>query len=142
MQTNQSKLSKIASYGLIFLFSTAMIFHLLVLTGIINYNIIWGGRINNPTEMYIFESISLGTNILFLFIVLLKMGLLKINISIKVINIGIWIMTILFTLNTVGNLLSNNDLEKVIFTPLTFVSAILCAIMALDNSKINDLNNK
>ncbi|MEI7502006.1 MAG: hypothetical protein WCJ61_01865 [Paludibacter sp.] len=134
-------LVKIASIGLIFLFSLVIIFHVLVLTGIINYNIIWGGRITNQSEMYVFEAISLSTNILFMFIVLLKTGLLKIKIPTKVINIGIWIMTILFTLNTVGNLVSTNNLEKAIFTPLTFISAILCLILALNKSKIENNYN-
>ena len=135
MKLNQSLLFKIASNGLLFLFSGSLIFHILVLTGVINYSIIWGGRINNTSEMYIFESISLFTNALFLLIILLKAELLKTKLTLKVINIGVWSMAILFTLNTVGNLLSKNEMEKTIFTPVTLISAFLCVILAMKKSK-------
>lgn len=135
MKINQSLLITIACNGLIFLFSGSLIFHLLVLIGVINFNIIWGGRINSLSEMYLFEAISFLTNTLFLFIVLLKAAYLKINISTKIVNIGVWSMAGLFTLNTVGNLFSKNEMEKAIFTPLTLISAFFCVILAMNKSK-------
>jgi hypothetical protein len=126
---------KIAIYGLLFLFVCSLIFHTLVLTGVISFDIIWGGRINSSSEMYVFEAISLSTNVLFLLIILLKARFLNLNISQKLINIGVWLMAILFALNTVGNLFSNNQMEKAIFTPLTFISAIFCFILAMNKSK-------
>ena len=127
--------TKTASYMLIFLFTCSMIFHLFVISGIIDFNIIWGGRINSSYEMYVFEVISLITNALFLFIVLLKAEFLKLKISLKFINIGLWFMSVLFSLNTVGNLFSKNEMEKAIFTPITLICAILCLILAMNKTK-------
>ncbi|MCF6268271.1 MAG: hypothetical protein L3J41_01010 [Melioribacteraceae bacterium] len=39
-------------------------------------------------------------------------------------------------INTIGNLFSNNFWEMIIFTPLTFISAILCYRMAVEKKKI------
>jgi len=50
-------------------------------------------------------------------------------------------MPLLFTLNTIGNLFSTNKLEQAIFTPLTFIGAILCIIMAMNKSKKNEQKN-
>jgi len=35
------------------------------------------------------------------------------------------VLVVIFSLNTVGNLFSNNYLEIIMFTPLTFISAVL-----------------
>jgi hypothetical protein len=45
-------------------------------------------------------------------------------------KIGLWLMFALFLLNTVGNLLSKNRYEKLIFTPITLLSAVFCLILA------------
>lgn len=68
-------------------------------------------------------------------IILLKATIINLNISPRLINIGVWIMLILFSLNTVGNLFSNNEIEKAIFTPLTFISAVFCLILVMKKSK-------
>jgi hypothetical protein len=64
-------------------------------------------------------------------IVLIKSQINKIDISSKIINGFLWGMSVLFILNSIGNLASNNNLEKIIFTPITLVLAICGLILVL-----------
>ena len=61
--------------GLLFL---VILFHICIITKMIPYNIAWGGRLTNDTEMYVFETISILINIFLSWILLMKSNLLKI----------------------------------------------------------------
>jgi hypothetical protein len=115
---------KIASIGLITILSLIIIFHFLVLLGIIPFEIVWGGRLTDSSQMLQFEIVSIALNFVMLVIVAIRSGHLNININEKIVTVALWIMAGLFLLNTVGNLLSNNALEKIIFTPLTILLSI------------------
>ena len=122
-------MKKIARNGLILIFSLSIVFHLLVLMQIIPYTIVWGGRITSLSQMYVFEAISILINLIFLFVVLLKLKILRIQFPEKLLNICLWIMFALFLQNTLGNLFSISDLERVIFTPITLLSSIFIFIL-------------
>lgn len=122
----------IAKKGLIVLFSIIILFHLSILTGIIPYTIVWGGRLNSDIEMYRFEAVSLFLNTLFLIITLIKANSLKINIRRKIVNGLFWVMGVLFFLNTIGNLFSKNYLELIMFTPLTALLCVFSILVALE----------
>jgi hypothetical protein len=124
-------MKKIAGYGLLTLFSLIIIFHLLVIIQIIPYEIVWGGRLTSLQQMYVSESISVALNLLFLVIVMVNTKFLNWQIPPKVITIFLWLMFALFVLNTLGNLLSVNSLEKMIFTPITILLSVFCLILAL-----------
>lgn len=128
-------MKKIASYGLLTLFSLTIIFHLLVIIQIIPFEIVWGGRLTSVQQMYVSESISVAVNLLFLVIVLVKTKFLNWPIPPKVISVFLWLMFALFVLNTLGNLLSINSLEKMIFTPVTILLSVFCLILALPNKE-------
>jgi hypothetical protein len=121
--------TRIASSLLIFLFSASLLFHFLVLGNVIPYEMVWGGRIENREQLIGFEAFSIVSNILFLIILLLKARFLTWNVSPKAVKIGLWVILILFLLNTLGNLLSLNSTEKWIMTPLTTITVILTAIL-------------
>ncbi|MDG1205567.1 MAG: hypothetical protein P8N51_09370, partial [Pseudomonadales bacterium] len=59
----------LAANSLLALFFGTTVFHLLVLLGVIPFNIVWGGRLENADQMYIFESFSLTINLAVLWIV-------------------------------------------------------------------------
>jgi hypothetical protein len=59
---------KIAAIVLIALFSITIVFHSLILLKVIPYAIAWGGRLQNDSEMFVFEGVSIALNALFLFI--------------------------------------------------------------------------
>ena len=126
---------KFASRGLVILFSLLIVFHLLVLTGIIPFQMVWGGRLKDIGKMYSFEAVSIVLNLLMLGVVAVRSGLVSCRINPLVIQILLWMMVALFILNTVGNLLSINETEKLIFTPLTLMLAIFCIRLALSKEK-------
>jgi hypothetical protein len=66
-------------------------------------------------------------------IVLVDANLLSIDIPKKIITYAFWLMTGLFLLNTLGNILSKNKLERNLFTPVTILLAIFSLIIALLN---------
>lgn len=124
---------KSVSKILISIFTLILLFHFLVLFGFIPFNIVWGGRINSESEMILFESISIGINLLMIGLVLTYSQIIKNKIPIKILRAGIWAMAVLFAVNTLGNMLSMNDFEKWFFTPQTFILSILCIWLALKN---------
>jgi len=124
-------MKKTAQLFLIMLFSLSLVFHLLVLLQVIPYVIVWGGRLRTDTDMYRFETVSIIVNLLSLLVLLLKSGMIRWRIRPLFVNGALWAMFALMALNTVGNLYSGNHLERIIFTPLTLVSAILLLVVLL-----------
>ena len=120
--TNTQKTSLKIMLGLL---AAVLLFHLSVLTRIIPYTIVWAGKLNNNKEMYAFESVSILLTSLLITTLLVKGNYVKLKISNKIINAILWIHVLLFSLNTIGNLTAKTFFEKAVFTPLTFVSAIL-----------------
>jgi len=131
---------KTASALLIVLFSILIVFHLLILLKVIPYAIAWGGRLTNDSEMYVFETFSIVLNALFLLIAIKKDKQIKQGESNKFINVMLWIMFAVFTLNTIGNLFSINTFEKTVFTPVTIILSIACFILARNKVAKNDVN--
>lgn len=121
-----------AARSMIIILSLIVIFHLLVLAGIIPYKIVWGGRLENTTDMIRFEVVSIGINLLMLAIVANKSGYLHWGKSKQWVRIGLWIMVVLFSINTLGNLVAINIWEKIIFTPLTLLLAFFSFRLAMD----------
>ncbi len=117
------------------LFTGGIIFHLLILSGILPYDFVWGGRLKTHEEMIGFEMFSLVSNLLFLLVVLIKGEAMGTNSYPKTITMALWIMGGLFALNTIGNIVSLSLMETLIFTPLTLLTAILCIMLAKDKTE-------
>jgi hypothetical protein len=128
-----TRYKNIALISMLLLLSLVMIFHLSILTQIVPYDIVWAGKLKTKQEMYVFESVSILINSILISTLLIKGNYLKINISRKIINAILWIHVVLFSLNTLGNLTAKTLFEKAVFTPLTFVSAILIFIIVKPN---------
>ncbi len=108
-----------------------IVFHLLVITGIIPYAIVWGGRLKTQEEMYRFESVSILLNLFFLAVILIKTNVFKMPAFTKFVNVILWFMALLFLVNTFGNLFSVSLLERIIFTPVTLLLSVASAVLAL-----------
>jgi hypothetical protein len=106
------------------LFTASMLFHFGVLSGIFPNDIIWGGRTELDNWQQ-FEMVSIGINLLFLFLVYWRQGLLPLAARPKLFRILFLLMAILFMLNTVGNLFAKNPVEMWLFTPITAISCLL-----------------
>lgn len=125
----------IAVYGAIVLLSCIIIFHILVIVGIIPFDIVWGGNLADRTQLYTMEAVSIAINFVMLFVILIYSGSVKLNINRKIIISAIWIMFGIFLLNTLGNLMAKNVLETYIFTPLTLILSIFCFRMAASRNQ-------
>lgn len=124
-----------ATTGILIILSFIIIFHLLVISGIIPSGIVWGGNITGKDNLWLMESISIGANLVMVLFVLAYTGIIKLRISSTVVRIGFWLMFVLFMLNTLGNLMSKNPLETYLFTPLTLLLSLFCFKIAAFGSK-------
>ncbi|WP_162425576.1 hypothetical protein [Pontibacter pudoricolor] len=122
---------RLAIRGLLAIQSLSVVLHLLILSGVIPYEIAWGGRIKNQEEMVRFESVSILLNLLMLAIVAIRAGLLPVRLNYSFTRGALWFMFGLFVLNTVGNILSENQFEQLVFTPVTIILAIFCLRLAI-----------
>ena len=111
---------------LLVLLFLVLIFHALVLTHLIPDTIVWGGKFENADQLQQMELVSILVNAILLFLILVKGNVLKIKLPALLVKILLWIFVVLFFLNTIGNLFAETMTEKIIFTPLTFISALLC----------------
>lgn len=123
----------IAKFGLLSLLSLFLLLHFIILLKIIPYKPIWGGRLKSDNEMYRFEIFSILANFLFIIIILTQTGFWPIDIPKNIITYSLWFMTGLFILNTFGNAISKNKIERLLFTPITILMAIFSLFLALSN---------
>jgi hypothetical protein len=122
-----------AQSGIVILLSLFLVLHFIILLKLIPYSLVWGGRLKSDKEMYRFEIISILINALFVIVILVQGGFLKIDVPKKIITYALWLMTGVFLLNTLGNATSKNKLEQRLFTPLTILLAVFSFILALSN---------
>lgn len=120
-----------SQYGLIVILSFFLVLHICILTKIIPYKNVWGGRLNSDKEMYQFEIVSILVNLFFLFIILVQSEFLSIHFPKSMMSILLWTMTVLFLLNTYGNIISKSKIELKVFAPITIILAIFSLILAL-----------
>lgn len=120
----------VSVYVLLTLLGLSVIFHLFILFKVIPYKIVWGGRLTNDQQMYRFEAVSIVTNLMFLAIGVVRGGFLFPGFPEMPLIISLWVMAVLFLLNTFGNLMAKNKWERNIFTPLTLISSVLCGYLA------------
>ena len=116
---------------MIVLILIALAYHLIIITELIPYDAVWGGRLKSIEQMRQFEIFSMAVNLFMLLVILIKGGYIKINIPKLIINTFLWLFAILFAINTFGNLFSVSIWETIIFTPITLISTVLCLRLAL-----------
>jgi len=109
---------------LIGLLIAVILFHIAVIIKVIPYDIAWGGRLQNDSEMYVFEAISILINLFLGLVLLMKGDYIKYRLMDKTIDIILWIFLALFALNTVSNICAKTNFEKSLAV-LTLVFAIL-----------------
>ncbi len=124
---------KMAANIMLILLFCVLAFHGLVLMGQIPFDMVWGGRLENASQMYVFETVSVMINLGIMFAIGVKAGYLKPYLNRKIINAILWFLVVVFLLNTVGNIVSLSTEEMIIFTPLTLLSALLFYRMAIEH---------
>jgi hypothetical protein len=101
-----------------------ILFHLSIITKVIPYNITWGGRLTNDTDMYVFETISILVNVFLCWVLLMKGNLVQYKFTYRVVNSILWVFFAIFILNTIGNIIAKTSFEKQ-FAFLTGLFSIL-----------------
>ncbi|MGV3588417.1 MAG: hypothetical protein ACO1OF_15540 [Adhaeribacter sp.] len=81
--------TRIAAIGLLLILSLIVIFHLLVMVGVIPFNIVWGGRLKSTSEMLLFETISIFMNLIMLAVVAIKANILRLPVNRIVIQVAL-----------------------------------------------------
>ena len=132
---------KQATVVIIVVLSLMLMFHILVLLAIIPYDIVWAGKINSEVDMKKLEMISIVVNAFAILILLLHAGYIQNNISVKIFKVIIWLFVIFFSLNTIGNLSAKSHFELYVFTPLTFILAVLCFRIVIDRNPQAPIKN-
>lgn len=121
----------IAGTGLIIVLSITLLMHMGILLKRIPYSFVWGGRLKTDKEMYRFEAVSVSVSLICLWIALERLNVTNL-ISQKYSTAALWVMALLFLINTLGNLFSKNKFERNVFTPLTLLLTIFCIILAIN----------
>ena len=111
----------------------AMLFHLLVLLGIVPADIVWGGRLQSRIELIQMESISLLLLAFMAVIVSMKARWILPKFY-KIADYLVWLIPLLFFLNTLGNTQALNVTERIIFTPITFILTLISLRIALEKT--------
>jgi archaellum biogenesis protein FlaJ (TadC family) len=107
---------------LLSLMTLIIIYHVLILTGVLPQEAVWGNRINDSEKLIQMEYLAIVIMMIFISIIILK---LKYKNHFKVINILLWIVFSFSVLNIIGNILSGSQLEKIIFIPVTIIQSLL-----------------
>jgi len=123
---------------MLYLLVAVILFHLCIMLKIVPYEITWGGRLKNESEMYLFETISIIINLFLFLILLIKGNYLGRLISMKIVNFTLWLFFTVFILNTIGNIIAKTYFEK-FFALLTLFFSILIWII-LRKEKIPPYN--
>lgn len=102
------------------------VFHLLILTQVIPYTVVWAGKLESLDEMYVFETVSIVINMVLIVAVLKKIKCINTHIPDRVVAAVLWLFVVIFTLNTIGNLFAVNRYEQFLGTSTTLICAVLC----------------
>ena len=113
-----------ATKAMLLLPACIIVFHLLIVVGLIPYSIVWGGRLSSSAEMLKFESISIGINLFVMLVVAAEAGYVRQFMPKRIMTILLWGLFGLFVANTIANVFSVTSFEKIVFTPLTLVFAL------------------
>ena len=117
------------------IFILLIVFHAVVIAGIVFFDFapveyLWGGRMENAGQLLQFEIISLLTTSLALWLVLAKSGKSNAGRLLPVVSFLMWLLVVLFALNTLGNLTAQSFFEQLMSIP-TALLTVLCLRIAL-----------
>lgn len=135
---NLNKKNILILFLITFLF--VFIFHALVLFRVIPFSIVWGGKLKTVENMQKMEAISLSVNALILVFVLSELGVLRKKCPSNLAKFIYLVLLNLFIFNTIGNLFSESNLEKIIFTPITLALSVMSFILLFRKESKNKIS--
>ena len=126
--------SRLAGNILIVSLSLLLVFHVLVLLRVVPAEIVWGGQaMTSPSDLLMLEGFAFIITLVFLAVVSAKVGYIRANNFIKVVNVFLWIILVYLFLNLGANLISRNLVENLLFAPVTLILGLLVYRLILEN---------
>jgi hypothetical protein len=110
------------SIGLYLIF---IVFHLCVIAGLVPMNIVWGGKVSRRSELIPLEIVSISVLLICTTVTAIRAGYLPYGKNSRLPRLAMYLLALLFALNTVGNLFAESAFERWAFTPVT---ALLCVL--------------
>ena len=133
---------KTAILASLFILGMLAIFHTAIVIGIlfdyVPIDFLWGGQIKTETQLLNFEIVSLLTTFIFVFLLFIRSKWLNLPKLLGVTRVSMWVLFILFSLNTIGNVLAINTLERM-FAIVSGVLALLFLRIAIEKECDNVL---
>lgn len=129
----------------LFILGILALFHIAILIGILLFDyvpldLLWGGKIKTETQLLNFEIVSLLTTVIFIFLLLIRSKWMNLPKLLGITRIAMWMVFVLFLLNTIGNGLSETTFERA-FAIVSGVLVLLFLRIAIDkSSKIDKIN--
>lgn len=110
-----------------------MIFQLLLAIGLPLGRMAWGGKYPNklPNKMRVASFLSIGILLFAATSILEKSGALITYNNPVIAKYAVWSFAFFLALNTLGNYMSQNKLEKQIMTPVVFISSVIFFAVAI-----------
>ena len=122
----------LASWFMLIQIVLVLIFHLLVVLEVLPLSIVWGGRLQSREELWLMESISFLINALLFWLIGQRAGWINALLKEKTLIILLRLMALLFLLNTIGNSMAVQAIERYLFGTLTLLSVIFCWRLSLE----------
>lgn len=115
-----------------------IMYHFLILTQLIDYHYVWGGRLQSSEQMYVFEILS----IIIQSCILLFFVKTHPDTSKKFTSRIYLFLSLLFAFSTLGNVLAVSLIEQLLFTPLAAGNAIAAYSMFSQLNSQNKVQTK
>ncbi|RME97657.1 MAG: hypothetical protein D6768_19165 [Chloroflexi bacterium] len=116
------------------LFALFIILQILIGVGILPVSIVWGGRQTELTPvLQIASFVAVAVLALFIYIIRYRAGLVGTLPPPIWVRVTAWGVTGYMALNTLGNLASVSNVEKLLFSPITLALTVACLIVSLSN---------
>lgn len=116
---------------LVVIYSGLLIFQALLAAGVPLGELAWGGQAAVLTpELRTASIVAIVIFLVAIVMVLEKIGVIHVLNRPRLVTGFLWVFGAYMFLNTLGNLLSTSGLERLIMTPLAFISGVLCIFLA------------
>jgi hypothetical protein len=127
---------KVATLAGLFILGILALFHIAILMGIVLFDYVpieflWGGQMKTVTQLVNFEIVSLLTTAIFIFLLLIRSKWINLPKLLIVTRIAMWMVFVLFLLNTIGNALAETKFER-LFAIVSGVLALLFLRIAIE----------
>lgn len=124
-------------------FALLSVFHLAIIIGITAFDYapidyLWGGKMETASQLLTFEVMSLATSVVALIFTMIRAGFIGAPRLLRLTQFIMWMLFVLFLLNTLGNILAETVFEKT-FAIITALLSLFSLRLALE--KISHLDH-